>query len=85
MPVSDPLVAPSTSGPFTVALALSVVFHSVLLLITFQFPDALSFKRTPAPIEVVLVNSKSRSRPLSPDALAQADLEVHRCKGAVRL
>jgi protein TonB len=73
--VSDPLFASSASGPFTVALALSLVFHSVLLLITFQFPDALSFKRAPSPIEVVLVNSKSRSRPVSPDALAQANLD----------
>jgi protein TonB len=73
-PVTDPL-APSTSGPFTIALVLSLVFHSVLLLITFRFPDALSFKRLPAPIEVVLVNSKSRSRPLNPDALAQANLD----------
>ena len=52
-----------------------MVFHSVLLLITFQFPDALNSKTAAAPIEVVLVNSKSASRPLRADALAQAHLD----------
>lgn len=74
-PVADPFLASSVSGPLTVALALSLVFHSVLLLITFQFPDASSSKTPRAPIEVVLVNSKSASRPLHADALAQANLD----------
>ncbi len=74
-PVVDPLFPPSSSGPLSVALALSLVFHSVLLLITFQFPDALNSKTAAAPIEVVLVNSKSASRPLRADALAQAHLD----------
>lgn len=74
-PVVDPLRASSVSGPLTVALALSIVFHSVLLLITFQFPDASELKAPRAPIEVVLVNSKSASRPLHADALAQANLD----------
>jgi protein TonB len=73
--VTDPLLPSPNNGAFTVALAISLVFHSVLLLITFQFPDALSLKRAPAPIEVVLVNSKSASRPVNPDALAQANLD----------
>jgi periplasmic protein TonB len=74
-PVVDPVFASSVSGPLTVALALSLVFHSVLLLITFQFPGAANSKTARAPIEVVLVNSKSASRPLRPDALAQANLD----------
>ena len=61
-------------GPLSVALALSVVFHSVLLLITFQFPDALH-TTTAAPLEVVLVNSKTAARPVRADALAQANLD----------
>lgn len=65
---------PSNHGPLSVALALSVVFHSVLLLITFQFPDALR-ATTAAPLEVVLVNSKTASRPIRADALAQANLD----------
>lgn len=71
----DPLLPPPNNGALTVALALSLVFHSVLLLITFKYPDALSFKSAPGPIEVVLVNSKSASRPVKADALAQANLD----------
>jgi protein TonB len=67
--------APSSSGAFYVALGLSLVVHALLLLIHFQFPDALSFKNSPAPIEVVLVNSKSANRPHKADVLAQANLD----------
>jgi periplasmic protein TonB len=73
--VPEPLLPSSSNGALTVALAFSLVFHSVLLLITFQYPDALNFKSAPAPIEVVLVNSKSKSRPVKADALAQANLD----------
>jgi protein TonB len=69
------LSPPANNGPFTVALALSLVFHSVLLLITFAFPDSLASKLMPKAIEVVLVNSKSHTRPVKADALAQADLD----------
>jgi len=71
----EPLLASPGNGALTVALAFSLVFHSVLLLITFQYPDVLDFKSAPAPIEVVLVNSKSKSRPVKADALAQANLD----------
>jgi periplasmic protein TonB len=74
-PDGGPLLPAPNNGPLTVALALSLVFHSVLLLITFQFPDVLSSKSVPGPIEVVLVNSKSAARPLKADALAQHNLD----------
>lgn len=56
------------------AIAISVLLHAVLLAIQFQFPDA---KRLIAnqPLEVVLVNSRSRQKPVTPDALAQANLD----------
>src|SRR5262245_18814781 len=69
------LTLPVNNGPFTVALALSLIFHSILLLITFGFPDSLASKNMPKAIEVVLVNSKSHTRPIKADALAQADLD----------
>jgi len=69
------LSPPANNGVFTVALALSLVFHSILLLITFGFPDSLASKVMPKSIEVVLVNSKSHTRPVKADALAQADLD----------
>jgi protein TonB len=73
--INDMLSPPANNGAFTVALALSLVFHSVLLLITFAFPDSLASKMMPKAIEVVLVNSKSHTRPVKADALAQADLD----------
>src|SRR5690242_16928495 len=74
-PAADPLSLPANNGPFTVAIALSLIFHSVLLLVTFGLPDSLASKNMPKPIEVVLVNSKSHTRPVKADALAQADLD----------
>lgn len=57
-----------------IAIAMSVLLHAVLLVIHFQFPDA---KRLIAnqPLEVVLVNSRSSQKPVTPDALAQANLD----------
>lgn len=72
---TDPLSLPANNGPFSVAIALSLVFHSILLLITFAFPDVLFNKDQPKSIEVVLVNSKSHTRPVKADALAQHDLD----------
>jgi protein TonB len=57
-----------------VALGLSLLAHAVLLLIHFEFPEVSPFNPSPA-IEVVLVNSKSASRPRKADALAQANLD----------
>ena len=70
----DALFSGRNNGPLSVALGLSLVFHSILLLITFSYPEVFD-KKVPAPIEVVLVNSKSASRPVKADALAQADLD----------
>jgi protein TonB len=74
-PGPDALSPPTNNGPFTVALALSLVFHAMLLLITFTFPDSLASKNMPKAIEVVLVNSKSHTRPVKADALAQHNLD----------
>jgi periplasmic protein TonB len=70
-----PALASSSAGTLSIALAVSLVFHAVLLLIHFKFPDASPFKDTSPTIEVVLVNSKSAKRPTKADALAQVDLE----------
>ena len=76
----DPLLPPANNGALTVALALSLVFHSVLLLITFKYPDALNFKIAPGPIEVVLVNSKSSSRPVKADAFDDDAVDGQACE-----
>jgi protein TonB len=66
--------ARANSDPIYVALAFSVLVHACLLLIHFTFPDADLFKTGPKVIDVILVNSKSSTRPSKADALAQADL-----------
>jgi protein TonB len=40
----------------------------------FKFPDASRWKSSSAPIEVVLVNARTKDRPAKADALAQANL-----------
>lgn len=57
-----------------VTMAVSIVLHAFLLLITFAAPEAPEGKFT-AQMDVVLVNAKSAVRPAQADALAQADLD----------
>lgn len=63
-----------SSRMLALALAISVGLHALILSVQFGFPDA---RRLSAPnsLEVVFVNSKSRSRPEKPDVLAQANLD----------
>lgn len=56
------------------ALGLSLALHAVLLSVHFKLPDALRWKPSSAPLEVVLVNAKTRERPVKADVLAQANL-----------
>jgi protein TonB len=62
-------------GALGFALAVSIALHSVLFAIHFKFPDALRWKSAAAPLEVVLVNSKTRDKPVKADVLAQANLD----------
>lgn len=71
LPATPP---PSTGDILPITLAFSIVFHAVLLLITFAPPDFNPAKFAPQ-LDVVLVNSKSASRPVKADALAQANLD----------
>src|SRR4051794_8852093 len=61
------------SRALALAIGVSVLLHGVALCIRFGFPDA----RPPAAtqLDVVLVNSKTRSAPLAPDVHAQANLD----------
>jgi len=56
------------------AIAASIIFHALLLAIHFQLPDTLR-RMNSQTLEVVLVNSKTRQRPVKPDVLAQANLD----------
>lgn len=57
-------------------MMLSIALHTFLLFgITLVLPAPHSASDFMQPLHVVLVNSKSRSRPLKADALAQANLD----------
>src|SRR5262245_27289005 len=56
------------------ALGLSLALHAAALSVHFKFPDAMRWKQDSAPLEVVLVNAKTRERPVKADVLAQANL-----------
>src|SRR5688572_25765032 len=56
------------------AVGTSIVLHAVLLSIHFKLPDQLRWKAN-APIEVVLVNARTKDRPTKADVYAQANLD----------
>ena len=56
------------------ALSISIIAHAIILSIHFKLPDKLR-RLTPSQLEVVLVNSKTRSRPERPEVNAQANLD----------
>jgi protein TonB len=64
-----------SSRSFTFALGLSIVLHAVALSIHFKLPDIILDQYLSPPLEVVLVNSKTRAKPVKADVLAQANLE----------
>jgi protein TonB len=57
------------------ALGISLGVHAVLMAVHFKLPDALRLKPTAQPLEVVLVNAKTRERPSRAELLAQANLD----------
>jgi TonB family C-terminal domain len=63
------------SPALAAALAVSLGIHIAALSVHFSFPDALKFKNVPPSLEVVLVNSKSATKPVKADVLAQANLD----------
>jgi protein TonB len=57
------------------AVGASILLHAIALSVHFKFPDALRWQSANAPLEVVLVNAKTRERPVKADVLAQANLD----------
>jgi len=57
------------------AVGLSILLHGALLSVHFKFPDSLRWKSANEPLEVVLVNAKTRERPSRPEVLAQSNLD----------
>ncbi|SEL19828.1 energy transducer TonB [Nitrosovibrio tenuis] len=63
------------SSRLNVAIAVSIVIHAIVLFgINFKLPSAKK-EHASVPLEVVLVNSQSASKPRKADALAQANLD----------
>ena len=58
-----------------VSVAVSIFLHAILLTVHFSYPDGLRWKSDGQPLEVVLVNSKTRDKPERAKALAQANLD----------
>jgi protein TonB len=56
------------------AVGLSIVVHAIALSIHFRFPDAVRWQ-PPKPLDVVLVNARTRERPVQADVYAQANLD----------
>lgn len=57
------------------ALTVSIGLHITVLAIRFVNPDFLRVRSTDPPLEIILVNAKSESRPGKPEALAQSNLD----------
>ena len=66
------------SGPdraLVVALGVSIALHALAISLKFTFPDTLRWKAQSQPLEVVLVNAKTRDKPVKAEVLAQANLD----------
>ena len=63
------------SRALVVSVAVSILLHAILLTVHFRFPDAIRWKAESQPLEVVLVNSKTREKPERAQALAQSNLD----------
>ena len=63
------------SSRLDVAILISFILHTVIVFgITFKLPST-KFNNKATPLEVVLVNSKSKSEPHEANSLAQANLD----------
>ena len=58
-----------------VSVGASVLLHAILMTIHFSYPDALRWSSANQPLEVILVNAKTREKPSRAKALAQANLD----------
>ena len=56
------------------AIGLSLAFHAFLLTLHFQFPEVSKSMREKA-LDIILVNTKSATKPTEAQALAQANLD----------
>ena len=58
-----------------VSFAASLVVHAILLALHFRIPERQRIDRPTSTLEVVLVNAKTRERPVNATVLAQTNLD----------
>lgn len=68
--------APVFSPALRAAILASILLHAAVLSMRFGFPDPSRFRLTPQTLEVVLVNTRSPTRPVDPQVIAQANLDA---------
>lgn len=56
-------------------IGASLVLHALILTVHFKFPEALRWKPSQHPLEVILVNAKTSQKPVRAEAQAQANLD----------
>lgn len=70
------MIAPHLKTALSFSMIFSIVLHAFVLFgIALVLPDPRSTANFMQPLQVVLVNSKSKSKPLNADALAQHNLD----------
>lgn len=57
------------------ALTVSIGLHMTVLAVRFVDPEFLKVRSSDPPLDIILVNAKSETRPGKPDALAQVNLD----------
>ncbi len=67
--------APAGVPPLALGIALSILIHAFVLAINFAPDLKPKQKAKDQPLEVVLVNARSKQKPIDPKALAQANLD----------
>ncbi len=57
------------------SVAASLLLHAILISVHFRFPNEVRWNSANQPLDVILVNAKSRQRPGKTEALAQNHLD----------
>ena len=72
----DPLTSADWDDRFTKAILVSAIVHTLFIFgLHFKEANPALFENRAQPIDVVLVNAKSRDKPLEADVLAQHNLD----------
>ena len=71
----DGRISPRANQLIVYALVASIAIHAALLAIRFRLYDPKSLLDRTPPLEVALVNAKSKAKPAVADILAQANLD----------